>query len=90
MYAVEDETFQQARSILSTLARELTGQEASGSRRPVDLQQLVRRSADVEVPNDGEAAYASSIADSLERMFPIDELFPRKRGARDAQPRVTR
>jgi len=81
MYSVEDETFQGARSILSSLARELTGQKESGIQRPVDLQELVRRSAHVDLPEDGEAAYIRSIADRLERTYPIDELFPRKRRA---------
>lgn len=83
MYVVEDETFRQARSILSSLAKELTDEEESGSRHPIDLQELIRRSAEVDLPAGGEAEYLSSVAGSLERMFPIEELFPRKRRARD-------
>ncbi len=81
MYSVEDETFQRARSILSSLARELAGQQESGIQRPVDLQDLVRRSAKVDLPEGGEADYLNSVAETLERMYPIDELFPRKRRA---------
>jgi len=81
MYAVEDGTFHRARSILSVVAKELAGQEASGSRRPVDLRKLIRRSASVELPEAGEAAYVSTIAADLARLFPIEELFPRKRRA---------
>jgi hypothetical protein len=81
MYTVEDETFQRARSVLSALANELTGQRESGIRRPVDLREMVRRSAPVDLPEDGEADYLSSIAGSLERTYPIAELFPRRRRA---------
>ena len=84
MYAVEDKTFQQARLVVTALARELSGQSASGSRHAVDLQELVRRSADVDFPENGEADYLSSLATDLGRLFPIEELFPRKRRARDA------
>jgi hypothetical protein len=83
MYVVEDETFRQARSILSALAEELTGGAESGSRQPIDLQELIRRSAEVDLPAGGEAAYLASVARSLERLFPIEELFPRKRRPRD-------
>jgi len=83
MYAVEDETFKQARDIVAALAKELSGQEDSGSRRPVDLRELVRHSADVAVPDGGEAAYLSSVAADLGRLFPIEEMFPRKRRARE-------
>ncbi len=84
MYVVEDETFRQARSILSALAKELSGQEESRPSAPVDLRELVRRSAELDLPEGGEAAYLSSVAGSLERLFPIEELFPRKRRPRDA------
>jgi len=84
MYAVEDATFKQARSIVSAIARELATQEASGARRPVDLQKLVRQSADVEMPEDGEAAYLASVAADLAKLFSIEELFPRRRRAHDA------
>jgi len=84
MYIVEDETFLRARSILSALAMELTGQHEPGSGGPVDLRGLVRRSARIDLPEGGETDYLASIADKLERTFPIDELFPRKRRARHA------
>jgi len=90
MYAVEDETFRQARSVLSALATELTEQSVSGLRRPVDLQELVRRSAPVEVSEGGETEYLSSIAASLERTFPVEELFPRKRRVRGQEPPAAR
>jgi hypothetical protein len=83
MYIVEDETFRQARSILAALARELTAREESGSGSPIDLLALIQRSAGVDLPAGGEAAYVSSVSAALERLFPIEELFPRKRRARD-------
>jgi hypothetical protein len=83
MYVVEDETFQRARSVVSSLASELTGQEESGVKRPVDLRELIRRSADVHLPEGGEAEYLHSIAEKLQRTFPIEELFPRKRRTGD-------
>ena len=83
MYVVEDETFRQARAILSALAKELTEGEDSGSDSPIDLQALIQRSAGVDLPAGGEAAYVSSVSAALERLFPIEELFPRKRRARD-------
>lgn len=79
MYAVEDETFSRARSVLTELARELADQEARGQRRPVDLHGLVRRSATSELPSGGEAEYLSAVAADLARLFPIEELFPRRR-----------
>lgn len=81
MYTVEDETFQQARAIVVALARELDGQKAAGSRRPVDVHNLVRRSTSAELPPDGEADDLHALADKLQKTFPIDELFPRKRRA---------
>jgi hypothetical protein len=90
MYAVEDETFREARSVLSAVAKELAEQSVSGLRRPVDLHELVRRSAPVEIPEGGESEYLSSIAASFERTFPVEELFPRKRRARDQEPPVAR
>jgi hypothetical protein len=84
MYAVEDETFQRARSILSSLAEELTSQEEAGSRRPVDLHQLVRQSASGELPVGSEAGYLADLAGQLQRLFSIEEMFPRKRRARDS------
>ena len=57
MYIVEDETFRQARAILSALAKELTDPEDSGSGSPIDVQALIQRSASVDLPAGGEAAY---------------------------------
>jgi len=82
MYTVEDETFVQARDILSALARELAAQQASGSPHAVDLLDLVRRIRD-DLPEGGETAYVGAIADKLEKSFPISELFPCRRRARD-------
>ena len=84
MYTVEDETFIKARAILSALARELDAQHAPGSRHPVDLHELIRRAAPAGLTPGGEADYAHEIADRLEKSFPIAELFPRKRRARNA------
>lgn len=83
MYLVEDETFRQARSILSALAKELSDRDESGSGSPTDLPALIRRSVGVDLPVGGEAAYVAAVARSLERLFPIEEMFPRKRRARD-------
>jgi hypothetical protein len=79
MYTVEDETFRPARAIISELSRELSSQRASGSPRPIDLQELVRRAATAGLPEGGEADYLHAIADRLEKTFPIEELFPRRR-----------
>ncbi len=57
MYSVEEPTFQRSRSILSSLARELASQRQAGVHRLVDLHELVRRSAPVEIPAGGEADY---------------------------------
>jgi len=84
MYAVEDATFKQARDIVTALAKELMAQQHSSSRRPVDLHELVRRSAHIEVPEGGEAAYISSVAADLGRLFSIEEMFPRTRRSRNA------
>lgn len=84
MYTVEDETFVQARAILSSLARELDAQQASGSQHPVDLHQLIRHAAPPDLESGGEATYLHAIADRLERSFPISELFPRRRRARSS------
>jgi hypothetical protein len=89
MYAVDDETFRRARSILSAVAKELAD-ESAGGRRLVDLHELVRRAANLEMPDGGESDYVSTIAASLERTFPVEELFPRKRRARDQEPPMTR
>jgi len=84
MYTVEDQTFVQARAILSALARELETQQASGSRQPVDLHDLIRRSTTDDLPPRGEADYLHSLAEKLEKSFPISEMFPRKRRARSS------
>jgi hypothetical protein len=89
MYAVEDETFRRARSVISALASELNEQRESGVRRPIDLHELVRESAG-ELPEGGEAGYLSSVAAELARMFPIEEMFPRQHGTRDQKRRVPR
>lgn len=86
MYSVEDETFQRARAILSALASELSGQASSGLRRPVDVRALIRRSAPVDLPEDGETDYLRSLSDGLERSYPIAELFPRRRRAGRTDP----
>lgn len=83
MYAVEDETFKRARSVVTAISRELSGQAAAGSRTPVDLQGLVRRSADADVPENGEADYLASLATDLARLFAVEEMFPHKRRARE-------
>ena len=85
MFTVEDETFVQARAILSALASELVAQHESGSSHPVDLDELVRTAAD-SLPPGNEAEYVRGIADSLEKSFPINELFPRRRRVRGSQP----
>lgn len=79
MYTVEDETFRRARAIISALSKELSSQRESGSPHPVDLQELVRRTATAGLQEGGEADYLSAIADRLEKSFPIEELFPRRR-----------
>jgi hypothetical protein len=84
MYTVEDETFIQARAILSALARELDAQRLSGTRQAVDLHQLIRSAAPAGLERGEEADYAHGIADRLEKSFPIAELFPRKHRARNA------
>jgi len=79
MYAVEDATFRRARSILVALAKELTGQQEAGTKQPIDLHGLVRRSADVPLPEGEEAAHAWALAADLARLFSVEEMFPRKR-----------
>jgi hypothetical protein len=76
MFTVEDETFRQARAIVSAVAAGLSGQRESGS--SVDLSALIRSAAPA-VPMGGEAEYVRAIAERLEKSFPIEELFPRKR-----------
>lgn len=69
MYAVDDEIFEQARAIVVALAGELDAQ-APAVRHAVDLDDLVRRSAPMGL---------HALADRLQKTFPIEELFPRKR-----------
>jgi hypothetical protein len=76
MYVVEDETFEQAKSILSTLATELAEQEASRFGRPIDLRKVIRRSAGADLPIGGEAEYLSTLADKLEKSYPMEALIP--------------
>jgi hypothetical protein len=83
MYTVEDETFRQARAIISALASELVAQRESGSSHRVDLGDLIR-SAALGVAPGNEPEYVRVIADKLEKAFPIAELFPRKRRAGSA------
>lgn len=80
MYAVDDEVFLRARSLVTALARELTAQEQSGSKVGVDLSELVRRSADA-IPDGGEASYVSGLATDLAKLFSVEAMFPRKRRA---------
>jgi hypothetical protein len=82
MYTVEDETFVQARAVLSSLARELDAQQASGLRHAVDLHALISGAAAGDLEAGSEASYLHAIADRLEKSFPIEELFPRRRRAR--------
>ena len=82
MYAVDDETFQRARSLLVAAARELGAQQESGILRPVDLQELVRRSAAEDLAKGEEAGYLAAVSHRLELTFPVEELFPRKRRRR--------
>ena len=84
MYTVEDDLFQRARSVIESLARELTAQKADGATHPIDVHDLVRRSTTDELPPGGEADYLQSMADGLARSFPISELFPRRRRARNS------
>jgi hypothetical protein len=76
MYLVEDETFRQARSLVSILAKELAEQEASRFGRPIDLRKLVRHAASGELPVGGEGEYLTAIADELEKSLPVEGLIP--------------
>jgi hypothetical protein len=89
MYAIEDDTFRRARSVISALASALSDQKESGVTRPIDLRDLVRQSAD-DLPEGAEADYLSSVAAELARMFPIEEMFPRKHATRDQKRRANR
>jgi len=82
MYTVEDKLFQRTRSLVSSLSRELTAQRDGAVRRPVDLRDLVRGAAAIDLAEGNEADYVQAIADQLEKSFPIAELFPRRRRAR--------
>ena len=83
MYLVEDETFEQARSIVSLLAKELAEQGVSRFGRPVDIRKLIRHSALRELPVGGEAEYLSAVAEKLEKTFTAEALFPHKHGGPD-------
>ena len=83
MYPVEDETFRQARAIVSALAAELSGSRESRSGHPADLRELVRSAAPT-VPAGAEVAFVSALAERLAKTFPVEELFPRKRRAPSA------
>ena len=78
MFTVEDETFRQARAIVSMIAAELVNQRESGSSRPVDLGALIRSAAPTVLVGS-ESEYVRGIAERLQKSFPIEELFPRKR-----------
>jgi hypothetical protein len=78
MYLVEDEPFQQARSIISALAKELGEQEASRFGRPVDLRKVIRHSAGADLPVGGEGEFLSAIAERLEKSYPFEALLPRE------------
>jgi hypothetical protein len=79
MFTLEDELMLQARAVLTALAAELRAQEAAGDMAPVHVRALIRRSAPAEVIEGEEVAYLGSIADRLERLYPIADLFPSKR-----------
>jgi len=84
MYTVEDDLFQRTRSVVSSLSRELSRQRDGGVRRPVDLRDLVRGAAAIDLPEGSEPDYLEEIADQLAKSFPIAELFPRRRRARSS------
>jgi len=77
MYVVDDETFRRTRSIVASLADALAAPVDAGT-VPTDLRALVRRTA-VDLPVGGEAAWVADLRDALGRLFPIEEMFPRKR-----------
>ena len=79
MYTVEDELMDQARAVLAALATELRAQEAAGEMAPVHVRSLIRGAAAGAVAEGEEVAYLASIADRLERLYPIADLFPSKR-----------
>ena len=79
MFTLEDELMVQARSVLSALAAELRVQEAAGEMAPIHVRSLIRASAPTDVAEGEEVAYLGSIANRLERLFPIADLFPSKR-----------
>jgi hypothetical protein len=83
MYLVEDDTFERARAIVSTLANELAEQETLRFGRPIDLRKVIRHAAGADLPAGGEAEYLSAIANKLEKTFSAGALFPHKRGSRD-------
>ena len=79
MFTLEDELMLQARAVLNALAAELRAQEAAGEMAPVHVRSLIRGSAPTDVGEGEEVAYLGSIADRLERLYPIADLFPSKR-----------
>ncbi len=79
MFTLEDELMLQARAVLTALAADLRAQEAASEMAPVHVRSLIRRSAPTEVDEGGEVEYLGSIADRLERLYPIADLFPSKR-----------
>jgi hypothetical protein len=79
VYTVEDELMDQARAVLSALAAELRTQEDAGEMAPVHVRSLIRDASAGGVAEGEEVAYLASIADRLERLYPIADLFPSKR-----------
>ena len=79
MFTLEDDLLLQARAVLAALATELRTQEAAGEMAPVHVRALIRGSAPEKVGEGEEVAYLGSIADQLERLYPIADLFPSKR-----------
>jgi hypothetical protein len=79
MYTIEDGLMHQAQAVLTALATELRAQEASGEMAPVHIRSLIREASAGGVAEGDEVAYLASIADRLEGLFPIADLFPSKR-----------
>ena len=79
MFTLEDELMLQARAVLTALAAELRAQEVAGEMAPVHVRSLIRGSAPTDVAEGEEVAYLGSIAERLERLYPIADLFPSKR-----------
>ncbi len=79
MYTVEDDLLLQARAVLSALASELRAQDVAGEMAQIHVRSLIRRSASTAVAEGEEIAHLGSIADRLERLFPIADMFPSTR-----------